>query len=71
MNPFKVLSGFVVLMLGLSLLFLSSNQTAEYGAVVIIGPLPIVLASNPDIAIFMVLFAIMLILLPLLLLWRW
>lgn len=71
MNPFKVFTGFVILMLGISLLLLSSSQNygAEYGGVVVIGPFPIVFASSPDIATFMILIAIIFVLLPLL--WRW
>lgn len=69
MNPFKVFTGLVILMLGISLLILSSTGSAEYGGVVIIGPLPIVFASNPDIATLMILIAVIFILLPLL--WRW
>lgn len=70
MNPFKVFTGFVILMLGVSLLFLSSIQAnTEYGGVIIIGPFPIVFASNPDIATFMILIAVIFVLLPLL--WRW
>ncbi|WP_456468894.1 TIGR00304 family membrane protein [Archaeoglobus sp.] len=71
MNPFKVFTGFVILMLGISLLLLSSAQkyVAEYGGVVVIGPFPIVFASSPDIATFMIFIAIIFVLLPLL--WRW
>ena len=71
MNPFKVFTGFVILMLGISLLLLSSAQKyrAGYGGVVVIGPFPIVFASSPDIATFMILIAIIFVLLPLL--WRW
>ncbi len=69
MNPFKVFSGFVILMLGISLLALSSASSAEYGMVVIVGPFPIVLASSPDIATVLVILAVIMILLPVLL-WR-
>lgn len=68
MNPFKVFSGFVILMLGISLLALSASS-AEYGMVVIVGPFPIVLASSPDIATVLVILAVIMILLPVLL-WR-
>ncbi len=70
MNPFKVFAGFVILMLGVSLLFLSLIQTTpEYGGVIVIWPFPIVFASSPDIATFMILVAVIFVLLPLL--WRW
>lgn len=69
MNPFKVFTGLVILMLGISLLILNSAGSAEYGGIVIIGPFPIVFASNPDIATLMIFIAVIFILLPLL--WRW
>ncbi len=70
MNPFKVFSGFVVLMLGVSLLILSSlSSSAEYGMVVVVGPFPIVLASSPDIAAVLLILAVIMVLLPLLF-WR-
>ncbi len=70
MNPFKVFSGFVILMLGISLLALSSlSSPAEYGMVVIVGPFPFVLASNPDIATLLIILAAIMILIPVLL-WR-
>ncbi|MBO8179954.1 MAG: TIGR00304 family protein [Archaeoglobus sp.] len=69
MNPFKVMIGFAVVMLGLTLLALSSAENVEYGGVVIIGPIPIVFGSSPDIAVFMVFIALILILLPLLMRW--
>ena len=69
MNPFKVMIGITVVMLGLTLLALSSAGNVEYGGVVIIGPVPIVFGSSPDIAVFMVFIALVLILLPLLMRW--
>ncbi|AAB88981.1 conserved hypothetical protein [Archaeoglobus fulgidus DSM 4304] len=69
MNPFKVMIGFAVVMLGLTLLALSSAENVEYGGVVIIGPFPIVFGSSPDIAVLMVFVALILILLPLLMRW--
>ncbi|WP_202319492.1 TIGR00304 family membrane protein [Archaeoglobus neptunius] len=70
MNPFKIFAGLTIVMLGVSLLALSSaDHNAEYGGVVIIGPFPIVFSSSPDIATFMILLAIFLVILPLI--WRW
>jgi uncharacterized protein (TIGR00304 family) len=63
MNPFKVFAGIMFVMVGLSLLAISSlaGANAQYGAVVIIGPIPIVLASSPDMAVFLLIFAVMII----------
>ncbi len=38
MNPFKVMVGVAVVMLGLTLLALSNAENVEYGGVVVIGP---------------------------------
>uniref|UniRef100_A0A7C3RB42 TIGR00304 family protein n=1 Tax=Archaeoglobus fulgidus TaxID=2234 RepID=A0A7C3RB42_ARCFL len=69
MNPLKVVTGFAVVMLGLTLLVLSSAENIQYGGVLIIGPVPVVFGSSPDIAVFMVFIALILILLPLLMRW--
>ncbi len=74
MNPFKVFSGLVMVMLGISLLALSTLSTSnysnsEYGMVLIIGPFPIILASSPQIAILLIFLVLIVILLPVLL-WR-
>ena len=74
MNPFKVFSGLVMVMLGISLLALSTLSTSnysnsEYGMVLIIGPFPIILASSPQIAILLIFLVLIAILLPVLL-WR-
>ncbi len=72
MNPFKVFAGITLVMIGLSIFALGSlaESGAEYGAVVVIGPIPIVLASNPDMAAFLLIFAVMMIVLAFLLA-RW
>ncbi len=62
MNVFKVFTGFILVMLGLSLLAAQNIGSVEYGSVIIIGPIPIVLASSPGMAIFAVVFAVFLIL---------
>ena len=74
MNLFKVFSGLVMVMLGISLLALSTLSTSnysdsEYGMVLIIGPFPIILASSPQIAILLIFLVLIVILLPVLL-WR-
>ncbi len=63
MNPLKVFAGVTLVMVGLAMLALSSVENADYGAVVVIGPLPIVVASSPDMAALMLLFAVMVIIL--------
>jgi uncharacterized protein (TIGR00304 family) len=69
MNPFKVMAGIAIVMLGLTMLALSSAENVQYGGVVVIGPIPIIFGSSPDIAVFMVFIALILILLPLLMRW--
>ena len=61
MNPIKVFIGFILIMLGLALLALKSGNV-QYGSVFIIGPIPIVLASSPELALIGILIAVILML---------
>ncbi len=65
MNPIKVFAGFVILMLGLALLLIKS-ASVQYGSVFIIGPIPIVFASSPEMALIGILIAVVLMLTALL-----
>ena len=57
MNPFKIFAGIALIMIGLSLLNIGSVQNTEYAGVILIGPFPIVFASNPELATFMLFLA--------------
>ncbi|MET1124600.1 MAG: DUF131 domain-containing protein [Archaeoglobaceae archaeon] len=68
MNLLKVFVGLALTMLGLSLL-LVQPENVEAGAVVIIGPIPIVLASNTSLLLPLVLLAAAVLVLLLVLRW--
>ncbi len=55
----KVFLGMVLLFMGLALLTLSSipSSNVQYGGVIIIGPIPIVVGSSPGMAVFGIMFA--------------
>jgi uncharacterized protein (TIGR00304 family) len=64
----KVFAGITLIFMGLALLTISSAMNVanvEYGGVVIIGPLPIIFGSSLDMAVFGIVFAVILILLML------
>lgn len=48
MRPDKIFIGFALLFLGLSLLTISSG--GDYGGVLLIGPIPIIFGSSPQMA---------------------
>lgn len=56
MNPFKIMVGVVLIFLGISMLIISQSNV-EYGGVVVIGPIPIVFSSSPEMAIFSIVIA--------------
>jgi len=66
MNPFKVMIGIVLIFMGISMLLISQSNV-EYGGIVVIGPIPIVFGSSPDLvvvsiviaAIFLMIYAFM------------
>lgn len=45
-----VFAGFILLMMGLSLITLSSANV-EYGGIILIGPIPIVFGSSSELAV--------------------
>jgi len=49
MRPDKIFIGFALLFMGITMLTVSAN--AEYGGVILIGPIPIVFGSSPEMAI--------------------
>jgi len=69
----KVFAGITLIFMGLALLMISSAASmgdVEYGGVIIIGPFPIIFGSSLDMAVFGIVFAVILILLMLAFL-RW
>ncbi|RLI74700.1 TIGR00304 family protein [Archaeoglobales archaeon] len=62
MNPFKIMIGIVLIFMGMSMLLISQSNV-EYGGIVIIGPIPIVFGSSPDMAIFSIVIAAILLIL--------
>ncbi|MCD6494254.1 MAG: DUF131 domain-containing protein [Archaeoglobaceae archaeon] len=56
MNPFKIMVGVVLIFLGISMLIISQSNV-EYGGVVVIGPIPIVFSSSPEMAMFSIVIA--------------
>ncbi len=56
MNPFKIMVGIVLIFLGISMLIISQSNV-EYGGVVVIGPIPIVFSSSPEMAMFSIVIA--------------
>ncbi len=60
MNPVKVFAGVALLMMGVSLLMLSADNVS-YGGVLIIGPVPIVVASDVGLALPLLIFAAILV----------
>jgi uncharacterized membrane protein len=63
MNAGRLVVGFAILILGLVLISLSSLPAASYGALVLIGPFPILVSSDYGTAAFLVLLAFALIVL--------
>ena len=64
----KVFIGITLLFMGLALLAVSSmmnSANVQYGGVIIIGPIPIVVGSSPGMAIFGIMFAIVMLLIVL------
>jgi len=45
-----IFAGFILLMVGLSLITLSSANV-EYGGIILIGPIPIVFGSSAELAV--------------------
>ncbi len=69
----KVFMGITLIFMGLALLMIASamhSANVQYGGVIIIGPFPIVFGSSPGMALFGVMFAIVILLMTLMLL-RW
>ncbi len=69
----KVFVGITLIFMGLALLMISSavhSANVQYGGVIIIGPFPIVFGSSLDMAVFGIIFAVIMLLIMLTLL-RW
>ncbi len=51
MNPTKVFSGITLIFFGMVLYAISKipAEKVEYGGVVLVGPIPIVFGSNPEL----------------------
>jgi len=66
-NLFKVFVGITLVVIGFSILALGSLAgAAQYGALVMIGPVPIILSSSPELAAFLLIFALIILILPIL-----
>ncbi|MCS7143841.1 MAG: DUF131 domain-containing protein [Archaeoglobaceae archaeon] len=65
----RLMLGIVFLVLGLMILSLESAPKIEYGAVVMIGPVPILVASDVGLALFLILISAFLLALVYLLRW--
>ncbi|AEA46372.1 TIGR00304 family membrane protein [Archaeoglobus veneficus] len=64
MRPDKIFMGLVIMSLGFAMLALSSlSEHAEVGGVVIIGPIPIVIGSSPEMAFLGIVMAVVMLLL--------
>ena len=69
MNPTKFFLGFILIFIGMVLLALS-QENVEFGGVIMIGPIPIVIASSPPMA-FVALVLLVFLLLAILVALRW
>jgi uncharacterized protein (TIGR00304 family) len=70
MDVIRVFAGFVLIMLGLSLLTIQSVESVEYGSVILIGPIPIIIASDAGLASIAILLAVIMVAM-ILLMARW
>ncbi len=69
----KVFAGITLIFMGLALLMISfamHSANVQYGGVIIIGPFPIVFGSSLDMAVFGMIFAVILLMIMITLL-RW
>ena len=69
----KVFIGITLLFMGLALLTMAStinSANVQYGGVIVIGPIPIVVGSSPGMAIFGIMFATIMLLIVLAMM-RW
>uniref|UniRef100_A0A7C4W444 DUF131 domain-containing protein n=1 Tax=Geoglobus ahangari TaxID=113653 RepID=A0A7C4W444_9EURY len=69
MNPTKFFLGFILIFLGMILLSLS-QKNVEFGGVILIGPIPIVIASSHLMA-FVALILLIFLFLVILIILRW
>jgi|Deesub1362A_J573_1020465.scaffolds.fasta_scaffold00049_81 uncharacterized protein (TIGR00304 family) len=64
MRPDLIVFGIALIIIGLSILTISSyGGNAEYGGIILIGPFPIVFASSPDMAVLSLMAGVIMILL--------
>ncbi|RLI76762.1 hypothetical protein DRP05_12310 [Archaeoglobales archaeon] len=56
MNPFKIMIGIALIFMGISMLLISQSGV-EYGGIVVIGPIPIVFGTSPDMVMFSIIIA--------------
>jgi len=69
MNLGRLFTGLALIVVGLALISLSNISTTSYGALVLIGPFPILVASDFATAIFLLLIAVVFIVLASLIRW--
>ncbi|MCX8172565.1 MAG: DUF131 domain-containing protein [Archaeoglobaceae archaeon] len=62
MDAGKLFLGFALVIIGLTLVSVSRISHTSYGAIVILGPLPVIVASELGIAIFLLILASILLL---------
>lgn len=69
MDIARLMIGFALVFLGLAIISISAVSNFSYGALVMIGPVPIVVSSDTGMAVFLVLIAAIMLLMLYLLRW--
>ncbi len=69
MDISRLFVGLAFVILGLSLMNLSINGNVSYGALVLLGPFPVLVASDLGVAVFLILLASIFLILALMLRW--
>ncbi len=62
MDPRKIFVGITLMMIGMTLISISSVHT-DFAGLILIGPIPIVIASNMSIGTYVLIFAAILVML--------
>lgn len=65
----RLVMGFALVFLGLAIISISAISSISYGALVMIGPVPIVVSSDAGMAVFLMLLAVIFLFLMYLLRW--
>lgn len=65
----RMMLGFALMLLGFALISVSKISNVSYGAIVMVGPLPILVASEIAVATFLILITVALLIIATLLRW--